>query len=88
MAINSALHDFQWALLSPSMSTPDITIDLSFIGGGTVTFLRASDFMQGGQFYTAVEFAKAIVSVFLVWFWLNAFRKKYLIMMEIAGYGG
>jgi hypothetical protein len=86
LLISTQLTSLQTLVLAMPLDHPqDITLDLSFIGAGQVVFLKATDFQENGMFFTVIQIAKSIVSLILVYFWLNSFRKKYLIMMERLG---
>jgi hypothetical protein len=86
--ISNTITQLQNTLLLSKQNVSDITIDLSFVGAGTVTFIKASDFYEGGPFYTGLLVAKGFVGIVLILIWLHAARKKYIAMMETAGYGG
>jgi hypothetical protein len=85
LTISSALREFQDTITNPGGVPHDISIDLEFIGAGDVSIFQASDFMEGGKFYDGLTIAKSILSVFILGFWLNLMRKKFVYLFETAG---
>jgi hypothetical protein len=86
LTISAAITNLQNTLLLSEQEVTDMYIDLSFVGAGRVTFLKASDFQEGGIFAPALVMAKGFVGIVLILVWLHAARKKYINMMEVAGY--
>ncbi|MDR0903791.1 MAG: hypothetical protein LBM59_04090 [Ruminococcus sp.] len=85
LTISSALRDFQEAITNPGGAPNDITINLEFLGADDVTIFKASDFKEGGKFSEGLTIAKSILSVFILGFWLNLMRKRFVYLFEAAG---